>query len=219
MKIDPATKRLARKVWNYHKMNQELEKADCILVLGSHDVRVAERGAQLYLGGWAPLLVFSGGLGDLTRDIWKKPEAEKFAKIAVEMGVPKKDILVENRSVNTGENVRFSYQLLKSKGILLRKIILVQKPYMERRTYATFKKQWPDKRTKIIVTSPQISFEQYPNKQIPINEVINLMVGDLQRIKIYSQKGFQIFQKIPNDAWGAYEKLVKLGYTEHLIKE
>jgi uncharacterized SAM-binding protein YcdF (DUF218 family) len=199
-------------------MNQNLEKADCILALGSHDVRVAERAAQLYLEGWAPLLVFSGGWGNLTKGIWKESEAEKFAKIVVKMGVPKEKILVENRSKNTGENIQFSYQLLKSKGVLPKNMILVQKPYMERRTYATFMKQWPDKRTKIIVTSPQIPFEQYPNEQISMEEVINIMVGDLQRIKIYPQKGFQIFQKIPKDVLRAYEKLVKLGYTKHLIK-
>ncbi len=218
MNINPEVKRLARKIWNYHKLNQKLEEADCILVLGSHDIRVAKRGALLFLEGWAPLLVFSGGLGNLTRGIWKESEAEKFAKIAVEMGVPKENILIENRSTNTGENIKFSYRLLKFRGVLPKKMILVQKPYMERRTYATFMKQWPDRTTKIIVTSPQIPFERYPNKQIPVDDVINIMVGDLQRIKIYSQKGFQVFQKIPKDVWDAYKRLVELGYTSYLIK-
>ncbi len=58
MNINPEVKRLARKIWNYHKLNQKLEEADCILVLGSHDIRVAKRGALLFLEGWAPLLVF-----------------------------------------------------------------------------------------------------------------------------------------------------------------
>lgn len=218
MDISPETRKWARKIWNYLKMNQKLEKADCILVLGSRDTRVAERGAQLFLEGWASLLVFSGGLGNLTRDIWKEPEADKFARIAVKMGVPKENILVENKSTNTGENIRFTYKLLKSKDILPGKMILVQKPYMERRTYATFIRQWPDHGTKIIVTSPQISFEEYPTKQISMEEVINIMVGEIQRIKIYPRKGFQIFQKIPRDVWRAYEKLVKLGYTKYLIR-
>ncbi len=157
-------------------------------------------------------------MGNLTRGIWKESEAGKFAKIAVEMGVPKENILIENRSTNTGENIKFSYRLLKFRGVLPKKMILVQKPYMERRTYATFMKQWPDRTTKIIVTSPQIPFERYPNKQIPVDDVINIMVGDLQRIKIYSQKGFQVFQKIPKDVWDAYKRLVELGYTSYLIK-
>jgi uncharacterized SAM-binding protein YcdF (DUF218 family) len=219
MKINSETRELARKIWDYLKMNQKLEKADCILVLGSRDTRVAERGAQLFLEGWAPLIVFSGGLGNFTRCIWREPEADKFSRIAIKIGVPRENILVENKSTNTGENIRFSYKLLKSKNILPKKMILVQKPYMERRTYATFIKQWPDQATKIMVTSPQIPFEQYPNEQISMEEVINIMVGELQRIKIYPQKGFQIFQEIPEDVRIAYEKLVKLGYTKYLIRE
>lgn len=45
------------------------------------------------------------------------------------------------------------------------------------------------------------------------------MVGDLQRIKEYPIKGFQIQQEIPSNVWDAYEKLVSLGYTSHLIKD
>ena len=85
---------------------------------------------------------------------------------------------------------------------------------MERRSYATFKKQWPDK--DLIVTSPQISFEDYPTEEIPIEKVINIMVGDLQRIRIYPDKGFQIPQEIPDDVWAAYERLVARGFDKHL---
>jgi hypothetical protein len=86
---------------------------------------------------------------------------------------------------------------------------------MERRSYATFKRHWPNK--KLQVTSPQISLNNYPNEEISLEEVIHIMVGDLQRIKIYPEKGFQIFQEIPDEVWEAYEKLVELGYNSHLI--
>ena len=207
---------LAKKLWDYHHINQSLEKSDCILVLGSHDLRVAERGAELYLQGLAPILIFSGGFGNLTKEIWKEPEADKFATIAMKMGVPSDVILIENKSTNTGENILFTQKLLKKENFNPQSFIVVQKPYMERRSLATFKKHWPDK--KLIVTSPQISFEDYPNDEIPLEKVINIMVGDLQRIKIYPEKGFQIFQEIPDDVWQAYKQLVNLGYTKHLIK-
>jgi uncharacterized SAM-binding protein YcdF (DUF218 family) len=214
--VNKQTFELANKLWDYHHVNQCVEKSDCILVLGSHDLRVAEKGAELYLQGWAPILIFSGGLGRLTNDIWKESEAEKFATIALKMGVPIEAILIENKSTNTGENILFTQQLLKENNLDPQSFIVVQKPYMERRSYATFKKHWPDK--KLTVTSPQISFENYYNDEIPFESVINIMVGDLQRIKIYPEKGFQIFQEIPKDVWSAYEKLVELGYTEHLVK-
>jgi uncharacterized SAM-binding protein YcdF (DUF218 family) len=87
---------------------------------------------------------------------------------------------------------------------------------MERRSYATFKKQWPDK--ELQVTSPQLSFAAYPTEEISLEHVINIMVGDLQRIKLYPEKGYQIYQEIPQAVWEAYELLVSMGYDEQLVK-
>jgi uncharacterized SAM-binding protein YcdF (DUF218 family) len=207
---------LAQILWDYHHMHHTLVPSDCILVLGSHDQRVARRGADLYLDGLAPLLVFSGGLGRLTKALWQETEADLFARIAVELGVPREAILIENRSTNTGENILFSRQLLDANGLMPQKFIVVQKPYMERRSYATFKKQWPDK--ELQVTSPQLSFAAYPTDDISLERVINIMVGDLQRIKLYPEKGFQIYQEIPRVVWEAYELLVSMGYDQQLVK-
>lgn len=44
------------------------------------------------------------------------------------------------------------------------------------------------------------------------------MVGDLQRIKFYPAKGFQVYQEIPNDVWNAYEQLIAAGFDKHLMK-
>ena len=77
---------LALTIWNYHRLNHPLRRADAILVLCSHDTAVAERGASLFLDGWAPLLIYSGGQGAITRQLWNEPEAELFARIAVERG-------------------------------------------------------------------------------------------------------------------------------------
>lgn len=195
-------------------MNHTLAKSDCILALGSHDLRVADRAAELYLEGWAPILILSGGLGNVTRGIWKDPEADRFARIALDKGVPAEAIFIENKSTNTGENIQFTRRLLEEKLLHPQHFLLVQKPYMERRTYATFRKQWPDK--DLLVTSPQIAFEDYPTEEIPMERVIEIMVGDLQRIRLYPQKGFQIPQEIPAEVWAAYEKLVEWGFTGHL---
>jgi len=209
------TNQLAKILWDYNLMEMPLDHADLILALGSHDTRVAERAAQVYFSGLAPLVVFSGGLGRLTKDIYSQPEAELFADIALHLGVPKAHILLENQSTNTGENICFTRQLLQEKGICPHKIILVQKPYMLRRAYATAKKQWPE--MDFTVTGPQIDFADYPNEQISPDLLINIMVGDTQRLKIYAQKGFQIPQEIPDEVWAAYEELVKRGYTQQLI--
>ena len=207
---------LARILWDYHHMQHEVANADCILVLGSHDLRVAEKGAELFLQRHAPALQFSGGLGNFTLGMWKEPEADLFARVAMDMGVPRESILIENKSSNTGENILFTQQLLKKHNLDPESFLLVQKPYMERRSFATFKKHWPEKT--LIVTSPQVSFEEYPNEEIPIERVINIMVGDLQRIEAYPAKGFQIYQAIPENVWSAYNELVKCGFDKHLIR-
>jgi uncharacterized SAM-binding protein YcdF (DUF218 family) len=207
---------LAKSVWDYMKMNQTLTPADCILVFGSHDPRVAKYGAELFLRKLAPLILFSGKRGGLT-DKWRETEAEKFAQIAVRAGVPRRQILVENEATNSGENVVFTKRLLERRGLDPGCFIVVQKPYMERRTWATFKKVWPQK--KIIVTSPPISFEDYPNRSISKRDVIAIMLSDLQKIALYPKKGFQIRQRIPKKVLQCYRQLVKLGYTQHLVRE
>jgi uncharacterized SAM-binding protein YcdF (DUF218 family) len=203
-------------IWDYHHMNHSLEKSDCIFALGSHDLRVAEWAAQLWLEGWAPLLLLSGGLGNFTQGMWTEKEADKFAAIARKMGVPDEVILIENQSTNTGENILFSKALLAARGLDPQRFIVVQKPYMERRSYATFKKHMPEK--ELLVTSPPLTYDDYPNEEIPLDRIINIMVGDLQRIKEYPAKGFQIEQEIPEEVWDAFELLVREGYGQHLIK-
>ena len=213
---------LAQTIWDYHNIRQNLDKADLIFVLCSNDIRVAEYACDLFLDGWAPYILFSGGLAhqnDILKTSWNIPEADKFTEIAIQKGIPKDKIITENKATNTGENFLFSYELLKQKGIDYRRIILVQKPFMLRRTYATFAKQWPGKKVDIILTSPPIGLQDYPNETITKEALINTMVGDLQRIKIYPEKGFQIHQDIPSDIWSAFEELVKSGYMKHLIKE
>jgi len=205
----------ARTVWDYHHMNHALQPAEVIIVLGSHDTRVAERGAEVFLGGWAPLIVFSGNLGALTSGMWQRPEAEIFAEVAVGKGVPREKIRLESRSTNTGENVDFSRALLEKEGIRPRRVIAVQKPYMERRTFATFRKRWPE--VEVVVTSPQLDYDAYPNPEITRDDVIHIMVGDLQRILLYAEKGWQAPQDVPPQVREAYEGLIEAGYTGRLI--
>jgi uncharacterized SAM-binding protein YcdF (DUF218 family) len=206
-------------VWDYHRLGHELSTSDVILVLCSHDIAVAERGARLFLDGWAPLLIYSGGLGSITKHLWTEPEADRFAAVAIGLGVPPERILIENRSTNTGENVSFTKQLLDERGLAPQRFIVVQKPYMERRAYATFRSRWPGK--DLIVTSPQVSFdnylEQYSHQSLSDDDVVSIMVGDLQRIKVYGERGWQIPQEIPGSVWQAYLELVAAGYDSRLI--
>lgn len=156
----------------------------------------------------------------LISGLWDKPEAEVFRDRALQMGVPDDIIIVENRSTNTGENVQFSYEILKEKNLLPKSVIIVQKPYMERRAFATFMKQWPGDVSGIdvYVTSPNIDMLDYPNEATgSLSDVISVMAGDFARIRIYEEKGFQIHQDIPATVQEAFDNLMKTNkYCKHL---
>ncbi|MCX6824634.1 MAG: YdcF family protein [candidate division SR1 bacterium] len=210
---------LSKILWDYHHLNHILEKSDIIMVLGSQDIRVAKRGVELYKQGLADKILFSGGIGRLTQADKKfqgTTEADRFAEIAIESGIPKEKIIIENKSTNTGENIIFSAALIKDLGIT--SIIIVQKPYMERRTFATFSKQRPGAKVEFYIASPQVSFKKYPNENISLETLINMMVGDMQRIIEYPAKGFQIYQEIPENVMIAYNKLIAFGFTKNLAK-
>jgi len=211
--IDQAAKTL----WNYMQMHQTPQKCDAIFLLGNRDDRTAVRAAELFNEGYANWLIISGGSARL--DYGGITEAERFARIAEARGVPRRRMILEERAANTGQNITFVYELLREQGHDFTSFLLVQKPYMERRAFATFKKQWPNPGATIIVTSPQIDFEEYVDYN-DLNDketIINVMVGDLQRIIEYPKQGLQIPQDIPDDVMNAWQTLVDAGYKKRLM--
>ena len=210
---------LIQAIWDYMLVGHELRPAHCIVVLGSHDIRVADYAIELYHRNCAPLLLFSGGVVQRNAALgvfWDTNEADYFARRALATGVPAEAILSENRSRNTGENIRFTRKLLKSRGLDFQSVILVQKPYMERRVLATAQKQWPG--LDFVVTSPPIACADYLKGHLPREEVIQHIVGDFQRVKVYGDKGFQTPQAIPAPVWEAFEQLVARGYDKRLVR-
>lgn len=210
---------LVQILWDYLLVGHSLRRADCIFVLCSHDIHVADYAIDLYHAGYAPVLLFSGGVVQRNAALgvfWDTTEADYFARRAIARGVPADRILIENRSGNTGENFRCAQQLLEENGLALQSFILAQKPYMERRVFATAQVQWSDK--EYIVTSPPISCADYLRGHLPRDAVIQHIVGDFQRVRVYGENGFQAPQEIPREAWAAFERLVALGYDERLVR-
>ncbi len=214
----PDVDSLVQVIWDYMLVGHELRPADCIFVLGSHDFRVADYAVDLYQLGYAPWLLFSGGVVQQNATLsvrWDTTESEYFARRAMAQGVPADAILIENRSRNTGENIRFTHQLIESRGLDFESFIMVQKPYMERRVLATALRQWPG--IDFVVTSPPITCADYLSGELPRDAVIQHIVGDLQRVKVYGENGFQAPQEIPARVWDAFEQLVALGYDQRLV--
>lgn len=211
----PCADGYAKMIWDYMLMHMAPEKCDCIFVLCSNDLRVADYAARLYQDGYGDFLAFSGGYGNFTRGLFEKPEAELFAERAIALGVPADKIVIENQATNTGENVSFTLRLLQTQHRQPQSWLLVQKPFMERRSLATFQKQLPG--VKAIVTSPPIPYEQYPNEAISKELLLHTLVGDLQRVIAYPAKGYITPQEVPAEVVSAMEALLHMGYHQHAI--
>ncbi len=212
---------LAQIIWDYMRYEQPLQKADVIVGLGSADLRTAEWSAELYKESYAPTIVFSGARGDLTSGSYAISEADAYEARALGLGVPQSAIIKESEAKNTGENIVLLHKKFAELDLKPEKVILVTKPYMLRRTYATFMKQWPGEFSpQIFMSAINLTMDEYTtNSYIKLDYMINIMVGDLQRIKEYPRLGFQIEQDIPVNVWEAYEELVRRGYTKHLLSK
>ena len=207
-------------IWDYLGMHQTPEKADCIVGFGNFNDNIARRAAELYHQGYAPKVLFTGGLGRNTAGLLPEPEAVRFARVAIECGVPEGDIILEDESTNTRENIVFTREKLVELGIPHDHILGVHQPFMERRITAAMGVYWPE--LNFTVTSTQVSIPEYLNdakrQGITENAAISVIVGDFQRMDLYAKKGYQLPQDIPEDAWEAIRQLVAMGYDKQLAK-
>ena len=207
-------------IWDYLGLHRQPEQADCIVGFGNFNDNIARRAAELYHQGYAPKVLFTGGLGRNTLGLLPEPEAVRFARVAMECGVPEEDILLEDKSTNTAENIRFTRALLQDRGLPHGKLLGVHQPFMERRIWAAFGVYWPE--TQLIVTSPQVTIPEYladaVRQGVTERAAIEVIVGDFQRMDLYAKKGWQLPQEIPEEAWAAFHRLVELGYDGQLAK-
>lgn len=207
-------------IWDYLGLHQAPEKADVIVGFGNFNDNIARRAAELYLQGLAPKILFTGGLGRNTLGLLPETEAARFARVAMECGVPAEDIILEDQSTNTAENILFTRRLLEELGIPHDRILGVHQPFMERRITAAMGVYWPE--LDFRVTSPQVTIESYladARKQGVTEEAsISVIVGDFQRMDLYAKKGYQLPQHIPGEAWQAFHELVAMGYDKQLAK-
>jgi uncharacterized SAM-binding protein YcdF (DUF218 family) len=212
--------RLARVIWDFHQLHQELVPADVIIALGTNDLRVAQFAADLYHRGYGPTLVCTGGVahqGDLLATPWPKTEAEMYADVTERCGVPRDRTLLEKHAANTAENIRFTRELLSARAICPRNILIAVKPFMQRRVWATLAVEWPA--MPATLASPNMTLDEYFTDELPAEKIINIMLGDLQRIWVYAKRGWSAPQAIPAEVRNAYQGLVALGFTKHLIPE
>ncbi len=121
------------------------------------------------------------------------------------------------RASNTAENIRFTRDLLGERGMRPRNIVLAVKPFMQRRVWATMAVEWPE--MPATLASPDMTLDQYFTSELAPEKIVNIMMGDLQRIWVYARRGWSAPQRLPAEVREAYRGLVALGFTKHLIAE
>ena len=207
-------------IWDYLGMHQPPERADVIVGFGNFNTNIARRAAELYLQGLAPVVLFTGGLGRNTEGLLPEPEAVRFARVAMECGVPEAAILMEPDSTNTAENILFTRQLLEERGIPHDRILGVHQPFMERRITAAMGVYWPELNFRVTFLATSIAEYHADAKRqgVTENAAVSVIVGDFQRMDLYAKKGYQLPQDIPEEAWDAFHRLVEMGFDKQLAK-
>ncbi|GAA1997297.1 YdcF family protein [Nocardiopsis rhodophaea] len=204
----------AKLIWDYHQMGHTLWPCCAAVVFGCHDIGVAEHAARLYEAGMFPVMVMTGASSPTTAEKFPEGEAVAYRRRAIELGVPAEAILTEERATNTGQNVEFSRQVLEENDRQASSLMLVTMPYMERRAYATCRKSWPE--VEVVCSSQPVGFDEYVRGGDEAS-VVEMIVGDMQRVIEYPIHGFAIAQDVPDAVLGAYERLVKAGFDARLL--
>lgn len=202
-------------LWRYHDMRHELRRCDVGIGLGSHDLGVAVVAADLFLRQMFPWLVFTGANAPTTVREFPRGEAVHYREYAVAHGVPADRVLVETEATNTQQNLTFTRELLIAEGITVRSVLLMSRPYQQRRAFATCRKVWPE--VDVVCASRPLSLDDYIASIGDAKRVIDMIVGDTQRIIEYPKQGFAISQEVPDNVRVAYDTLVAAGYTSRLV--
>lgn len=205
----------AQVLWDYHQLHHEPRNTDIAIGLGSHDIGVAEHAAELWHEGRFPLIVFTGANAPTTVEIFPRGEALHYAEKAEELGVPAAAILTETQAKNTSENITLTRDLLNGVGLNPHSATVISRPYQQRRAFATARKAWPG--LDVICSARTQSLEEYAATIGDVDRVVNMLVGDTQRIWVYAEKGFAASQPIGDNVRSAFERLVSEGFTARLV--
>jgi len=202
-------------LWNYHDMHHELRPSDAGIGLGSHDPSVAMIAVDLYHQKMFPVIVFTGANAPTTVARFPRGEAVHYCEYAIEHGIPSESILVETAATNTGQNITHSRDRLTQHGLNVRSVIIMSRPYQQRRAYATCKKLWPE--IDVQCASYLLGLDEYVSMIGDVNRVIDMLVGDTQRIQEYPKLGFAVEQEIPVEVQHAFHRLIDAGFTSRLL--
>ena len=217
MKLENRTLEDAQRLFDFLSEGDEgPETVDIVLAMGGQDLEVADTAAAAFFDKKAQWLICSGGFGKDTSALFREEEAVLYGRRCLELGVPEDRLVLERSAANSGENFRFTQELLAQRGVFPRTGVVACKPYMARRARAAGAWQWPE--VSWSVARPEVGFQAYIDQGNNMTAVLELMVGDLQRLRVYAGR-FQEPVEVPEPVWAAFERLAGAGYDRFVIRE
>ena len=148
-------------------IKDEPEKADIIFIPGSSNWVLAETAARLYKEGKAEKIMPSGMYfyqfgrfmnERVTDERYKgiyRTEAEFLASVLVKNGVPKEDVIKEEKATNTYENAIYSKELLREMKFRIKSAIICPQAFHARRALMTYSHLFPDTKLYVVPTNTQ----------------------------------------------------------------
>ena len=139
---NPQLIEIYNQVYDYLAEEDEHTQSDLLFVFGAKTASRAEKAIELYQQGLAPKIMFTGGSPFYAQK--EKSEATIYKEIALQAGLPEKDIITETKSITIPDNIRTSLNQLDAIQMKFKNITLINSPYAQRRGWAVFKKYTPN---------------------------------------------------------------------------
>jgi len=215
--------------------------ADLLILLGNAVLDTLDAAAAAVERGLANELMLVGGVGHSTEHLRtavradpryegfgldEQPEAVIMKQLLMRWyGLDAGALLLETTSTNCGANAEEAYRLLQDREALLRDIVLIQDPTMQRRTWASFRRVWgTDGHARFINAPPfvpavtveegQLMFEGPASGAWPMERFIELVMGEIPRLRNdehgYGPRGagYIAAVDIPSSVDAAYQRLM-----------
>lgn len=198
---------LVKEMWQWLAIKNVPQKSDLIFLIGGSSLETPKKGLELFRQGLAPYMVTTGKTGTGDDSGWNKPIADVFADFLLKNKVPEDRFIVQNRSMNTLEDVVFTMEIIKKMGIPCQKIIIVSRPFHQRRCFATFKKQYPEKIYFNVPNDEKIPSEKEIEK---LREIGLRCLQEYERLEKYANKGDIEKQFVPAKISKIYQKFHSL---------
>ena len=193
--------KLLEEVGNFVFMENQPESADIIFVPGNSYPYMAEKAAELYRLGLAPMVLPSGrysiSAGKFSR---VTGEAEKYngayqteweflKDVLMKNGVPENAVLREDEATFTWQNALFSRKVTDQAGLKVKKAILCCKNYHARRAFMYYQRAYPETEFLVCPCSvDEITKENWKLTQHGIDEVLAEIKRIVSQFQIMMQK-------------------------------